>query len=273
MSATAPVVGSRAMSTLPSPTPASSRFARLRQQTQALRQRLFSHPVYHSVQTLSELQVFTRFHVFAVWDFMSLLKWLQRRLTCVEVPWIPPANPQVARLINEIVLGEETDLVGGQVQGHFDLYRQAMQELGASTAEVDRFLDLLRLGDVPQALHRGDLPEGARNFVATTFELLETDSPAQVAAAFTLGREDIIPTMFQSLVDHLGATHPGRLDRFRLYLQRHIEVDGEEHGPAAQAMIELLCGEDEDLWDQARQGAERALTARISLWDSVLGEL
>lgn len=239
-----------------------------------LRERLFTHPVYSRVRSLDDLRAFARHHVYAVWDFMSLLKALQRDLTCVRVPWVPPAHPEVARLVNEIVLGEETDLLAHGVRGHYDLYREAMGEMGASTREVDSFLLRVRSGcPVPEALVEAGAPGPAQAFVRASFEILAGDSTPMTAAAFTLGREDVIPDMFQRLVDTLDAEHPGRLERFRLYLERHIELDGEEHGPAARRMIELLCGEDPELWRQARIGARRALEARLALWDGVVADI
>ena len=64
---------------------------------------LLAHPIYARVNDLAALRAFMQHHVFAVWDFMSLLKSLQRRLTSLEVPWLPPEDPEAARLVNEIV--------------------------------------------------------------------------------------------------------------------------------------------------------------------------
>ena len=74
------------------------------------RQRLMQHPLYKSITDERGLQIFMASHVFCVWDFQCLLKSLQRHLTCVEVPWLPSADPEARRLINEIVLDEESDL-------------------------------------------------------------------------------------------------------------------------------------------------------------------
>jgi Protein of unknown function (DUF3050) len=76
-----------------------------------------------------------------------LLKALQRRLCCVEVPWLPAVDPLGSRLINEVVLAEESDDDGrGGFASHFELYQQAMRRCGASTAGMDNFLGELRRG-------------------------------------------------------------------------------------------------------------------------------
>src|SRR3954471_9932469 len=103
--------------------------------------RLASHPLYASFRTIEDLRTFMETHVFAVWDFMSLLKALQRGLTCVKVPWIPLEN-SAARLINEIVRDEESDLsLTGHTISHFDLYYSAMTECGSNTSCIDRFME------------------------------------------------------------------------------------------------------------------------------------
>ena len=74
------------------------------------REKLLKHKLYSNIETIKDLQVFTENHVYAVWDFMSLLKALQIKLTCTKTPWVPNSNSQTAYLINEIVLAEETDI-------------------------------------------------------------------------------------------------------------------------------------------------------------------
>src|ERR1700738_1271990 len=113
----------------------------------AIRQRMVEHPVFTAIRDIQSLRIFMEAHVFAVWDFMSLLKRLQRDLTCIEVPWLPPRDPQAAQLINQIVLGEQTDIgPKGEPVSHFELYLGAMREVGASTASFKLFQTTLANG-------------------------------------------------------------------------------------------------------------------------------
>jgi len=95
------------------------------------RKTLLTHRLYPALSTTEHLALFMEYHVFAVWDFMSLLKALQMRLTCVGVPWLPIGDARVRRLVNQIVLGEESDCTpDGSAISHFELYLQAMREVG-----------------------------------------------------------------------------------------------------------------------------------------------
>jgi len=210
-------------------------------------------------------------HVFAVWDFMSLLKSLQRELTCVQVPWAPTPFPASRRFVNEIVLGEESDEYEGRPASHFEIYLTAMEQVGADT-NVIRGLAAYPPPSLQELRFEG-LPQASREFVETTFRVIREGSPAAQAAAFALGREDAIPAMFRALVRRLNRDAGGRLNAFVWYLERHIEVDGDDHGPLALGMVEDLCGEDEALWAEAERAAEEALLARIALWDGVLAEI
>jgi hypothetical protein len=101
----------------------SKHIEKLKEEITPLRSQLIGHPLYAKIKTIDHLNVFMEHHVFAVWDFMSLLKSLQRNLTCVNLPWVPVGNPQTRYLINEIVLGEESDVdEQGLRTSHFELY-------------------------------------------------------------------------------------------------------------------------------------------------------
>lgn len=245
---------------------------RLQERLRPLYARLAEHRLYRTFTTVEDLRIFMASHVFAVWDFMSLLKTLQRGLTCVEVPWVPRAFPESRRLVNEIVLGEESDIYEGEAISHFELYLRAMRACGASTAAVEEMLRGLAGGEtLPEALKVA--PGAAQRFMGETFALVEEGRLHAVAAAFTFGREDLIPEMFESFIRDQDARLSGSLGLFRWYLDRHIEVDGGEHGPMALRMITELCGTEAVRWSEAESAAVRALEARLMLWDGIAEEL
>ncbi|NEU98280.1 DUF3050 domain-containing protein [Bradyrhizobium sp. UFLA 03-164] len=238
------------------------------------RNQLANHDVYAGLKCIEDIRVFMEHHVFAVWDFMSLLKSLQRRLSCVEVPWLPVGEARMRRLINEIVLEEETDLIDGEPASHFELYRSAMVAAGANTRPIDAFVAALREGaSVAVALAGCSAPVGARAFVGKTFEIIASDNLHQIAAAFTFGREEAIPGMFRTLVASLARQPSGSLSPFQTYLDRHIGLDEDNHGPMAVAMLAELCGDDERRWEEAADAALAALAARLTLWSTVSSEV
>jgi hypothetical protein len=106
-------------------------------------------------------------------------------------------------------------------------------------------------------------------FVRQTFDLIETGSLWSLASAFTFGREDLLPALFQRIVDELDVEAGGGLEGFRYYLRRHIGLDAGEHGPMAVRLVASLCGTDEGRWQSAEQAAVTALEARRDLWDGV----
>jgi hypothetical protein len=237
------------------------------------REALLSHPIYEAVRDRVALQQFMAAHVFAVWDFMSLLKALQRRLTCVEVPWTPPRSRLAARLVNEIVLGEESDEVRpGLTMSHYELYVQAMREAGADTRPVETFVALISTGTAPSnALAIAAQPVFVRDFVEGTLALAMTGTVEALAASFMLGREDLVPAMFRRLLPTVASS--SETASLRLYLERHIEVDEGHHGPLARRLLSELCGSNEAFWQSAAETARSALVARRKLWDGVLGTL
>jgi hypothetical protein len=248
--------------------------ARLEAKLQPLYARLASHALYRSFIRMEDLRTFMEAHVFAVWDFMSLLKTLQRGLTCVEVPWFPSRTPESRHLVNEIVLGEESDIYNGRHVSHFELYRLALQRCGASTSAIDAFVASFQRGDdLDSALDTCGAPAEAAAFVRDTFSIIQRNRLHATAAAFTFGREDLIPEMFKGFVRDLNRELPGSLETFLWYLDRHIEVDGGEHGPMALRMIAELCGNDEQKWAEAEEAAVFALQSRLRLWDGIAARI
>ena len=233
------------------------------------RGRVITHPLYASLNTHAAILTFMEHHVFAVWDFMSLLKSLQRNLTCVTVPWVPTGPAGSRRLINDIVLAEESDELQGGHISHFEWYVAGMAEAGADHSVVDRFIDLIRAEEpVPCALEDAGVPRAAAEFVTATWGFIASGPVHCQAAAFAFGREELIPDMFTRVV--AVNQDEGGLETFVEYLERHIEVDGDSHTPMAMQMLADLCGEDKGKWLECTQTASAALAARSRLWDGIL---
>jgi Protein of unknown function (DUF3050) len=245
---------------------------RLEQQISEARGRVVSHPMYAALDSQHAIRTFLAHHVFAVWDFMSLLKSLQRQLTCVELPWVPSGPTGSRRLINDIVLVEESDELRGGFISHFELYLEGMTEAGADTSRIEAFVELLRAKTpVFEAIGAADVPVPSAEFMRTTWGFIENLPVHAQAAAFAFGREDLIPDMFTQVV---GVNERiGSLDTFVDYLHRHIEVDGEEHTPMAMQMLADLCGDDEAKWAECAETVNTALAARARLWDGILAAI
>ena len=243
----------------------------LKQRIEQERSKLLVHPVYEKIKNLHGLQRFTETHVFAVWDFMSLLTSLQACLTCVSIPWLPVGTPATRYLINEIVLGEESDLdEAGNRISHFELYLKAMRQMDADTSVIESLLAAAQSNTpILNVIQKAAIPENVKQFLQFTFEVA-LHAPAHVkAAVFTFGREDLIPSMFHQLLGQLYSEVPDKVSTFKYYIERHIEVDGDHHSHLAIQMVEELCGTDKIKWEEATAAAQRALAVRYLLWDSI----
>ncbi len=235
-----------------------------------LRTRLAHHPLYNKINSREKLQVFMQHHVYAVWDFMSLLKYLQNNLTCTQAPWTPKSMAELRFFINEIVLGEESDEdpTGGHIS-HFELYKRAMSEAGASFKGIDQLVNRIAEGtELRQAIEQSSVPSSAAKFIGTTFDIIERDNLHEVAAAFAFGREDLIPDMFLAMVKELNANGQN-FNTFIYYLERHIELDGDHHAGLSALMLSHVCGDDSSKWLAATKTAQEALLARIIFWDGI----
>nr|WP_295923674.1 DUF3050 domain-containing protein [uncultured Dyadobacter sp.] len=253
----------------------NNHITRIQQNIQPLRQQIIDHKVYSVIKDIDDLRAFMRYHIYAVWDFMSLLKSLQNSLTCTTVPWFPAGDGETRHLINEIVTGEESDVdMDGNVKSHFELYLDAMEQCGADTGEITLFIETLRrTGSFESAFALAGTPENARNFVDFTFDTIRTGGDHMQAAIFTFGREDLIPGMFMSIIGDMHKNFPGSISIFKYYLERHIEVDGDHHSHLALQMTANLCGDNETRWQEAEAATIESLQKRIALWDGVYEEI
>ncbi len=241
-----------------------------------LRQRLDNHPIYAAVQTLADLRVFMAQHVHSVWDFMSLIKYLQHTVAPARWPWTPGRDPAVQRFINELVLEEETDTAApgqpGEFASHFELYLAAMREIGADADRPARFVELVRSQGLEAALASGLVPGPALEFTRVTFAFIASGKPHAVAAALALGREHVIPNMFRAFLARMAVSEQ-EAPTFHYYLRRHIHLDEDFHAPLSIRLLDGLCAGDPVRIAEAEAAARQAIEARIRFWDGVLAAL
>ena len=239
---------------------------------QKYKDELLNHSLYNEIKTIDDLHCFLENHVFAVWDFMSLLKALQSKLTCTTTPWIPVGNPETRYLINEIVVAEETDIdLDGNRKSHYELYLDAMKACGANTTPIENFLlDVVETRNIFVSIKQSELHPNVKEFLDFTFRVIEEGEAHQIAAAFTFGREDLIPNMFTEILRNFQQNFPETdLSKLIYYFERHIELDSDEHGPMAMQMITELCNNDDQKWIDVEEISILALEKRKGLWDAI----
>jgi hypothetical protein len=244
------------------------------QQLHPLQAQLNAHPIYSAIQDLRDLRIFMRHHVFSVWDFMSLIKYMQQHLAPTTIPWRPHGDPALRHFINQLVLEQESDSApmrdGGVRYGsQFEYYCQAMSEVGADGENPRHFLALVAERGLDQALYSDLVPLPARHFSEATFSIIREDKPHAVAAALVVGREHLIPAMFLRFLTHM-ALGPDQAPSFHYYLNRHLHLDEHSQGPLSIRLLETLCDNDAVRLKEAETAAQEAICARLRLWDGVL---
>ena len=253
----------------------TTQIEKIKRTIEPLRQEIIHHKVYSAIKDIDDLKVFMQFHVYAVWDFMSLLKTLQRHLTCTSVPWFPKGTADSRYLINEIVVGEESDIdLNGVRKSHFELYLDAMKQCGADISKIKVFTDILKnTGDFNSAYLSSETPKEAQDFMDFTFKVIESGKDYLQSAIFTFGREDLIPGMFISIINEMHKNFPDNISIFKYYIERHIEVDGDHHSHLAIQMTANLCKDNEEYWKEAEEAVIHSLKQRIELWNGVYRQL
>ena len=243
-----------------------------------LQAELEAHPIYNALVSVEDLQVFMQHHIYSVWDFMSLIKFLQSYLAPTTWPWTPQGNASVRHLINSLVLEEESDIAGPEGEGeqvytsHFELYCQTMREVGTTPDAVLAFVNIVVEKGIDAALDAGIAPAPSEAFMRSSFGFINTGKPHVVAAALALGREHVIPGMFRSFLARMDISEQ-QAPAFHYYLHRHIPLDEDFHGPLSLKMLDELCAGDPQHIAEAEQAAQDALKARLAFWDGVVAAL
>ena len=149
------------------------------------------------------------------------------------------------------------------------MYLDAMHQIGADSTEILKLITHIQHGgDLKQGIEEINIPSFVKDFIRFTFDVIESGKTHCIAAAFTFGREDVIPDMFIEILKQADSKNT-KYNKLRYYLDRHIELDGDEHGPLSLQMVEELCAKDEAKCEEIVEISKQALMHRIKLWDGI----
>lgn len=225
------------------------------------------HPVYSRIITPDALKIYMQRHVYFVLDFMFLVKSIQNEYTNTSPIWFPRMmksdNAMIGHYINEIVTTEETDVKFGG-KSHLEYYIEAMKEAKADTSDIESVLCNLKKGTPDRILDIQNVY--ARDIFRQVCRLGDSGKVYAALGVFAVARENIIPEMFTNIVKTIDSEFPGNFTKLRTYLDRHIELDSEEHGPMSSLMLKAIPSE----WEEsARIAIKEDLTRRFDMLNSV----
>ena len=238
-----------------------------------LAEQLANHPLYSAINSKHNLKVFMEHHVYAVWDFMSLIKAMQFHIAPTTVPWIPPKNSHFANYINQLVLEEESDRelvkdTNRTATSHFESYVGAMKEVGGNTFLITNFINSINDKGLDLALDNEYIPAPAKQFMAFTFDIINQNQLHLLASALAYGREVLVPLLFRSLQQGIQINQKDAPNLYA-YLNRHIQLDEQEHGPIVMRMLQDLCAGSDIKKAESLEVAELALVTRLNFWDGI----
>ncbi|WP_191964869.1 DUF3050 domain-containing protein [Synechococcus sp. RSCCF101] len=242
---------------------------------------LKNHPLAEEIRDRASLRLFMEHHVFAVWDFLALLKALQASLADAHHSGDPAVDGSGLAAINRIVAEEEADEAPDNPSGasrvsHLEIYLQAMNEVGADTGPIQRLMERLEAAEVGsltsedalRRLERLPIPQPSLRFLTNTFAMIHTGRASVMAAAFAHGRELLVPQLFQAILDRSlipAQQAPG----LHWYFRRHIAVDGDTHGPQSLALVQSLRRGSANEASLSEAAEQQALGARLALWNGI----
>ena len=238
-----------------------------------LKHKITAHPLFANKLEPKHMCKFMESHIFAVWGFMSILKSLQKIITPNNLPWIPNKNTKngLVNFVNEIVLCEESDYIEGiGYISHFEIYLLAMKNMGARTDQLDKLT--LRIADKgynEKYLDDVDASDEVKSFLKHDLEVSMTGTLPEVVGAFTLGREKVIPNMFGYILPAIKETSTSK--HLITYLERHIDIDGDRHGPLSMKLLDTSCSKKQ--LSIAYATAVKSLELRLLVWDRVYEDI
>ena len=240
----------------------------------SLKMRINKHPLFKNNLDINEIKLFMEAHVFAVWGFMSLLKKIQKKITPQNIPWIPNSNTRngLANFVNEIILGEESDYINGiGYISHFEIYILAMKNINANPNELMKFIKLMKNNNnIVSNLKKINIYKEVKDFLKHDLRIASSGSLAQLVGVFTLGREKVIPNMFKYILQSLSDDK--KIKYLKAYLERHIVVDGERHGPLSLSLLNNVC-DNPKLMCIAYSSAITSLELRLKVWDRIYAQI
>ena len=238
-----------------------------------LKQSITTHPLFTEELNTKQICKFMESHIFAVWGFMSILKSLQKKITPNDLPWIPNENTKngLINFVNEIILCEESDYIDGiGFISHFEIYLLAMKSMGAKSEQLDKFISRINNeGYDEKFLDDVNTSTEVKEFLKHDLEISLNGTLPEIVGAFTLGREKVIPNMFSYILPAIKETASSKY--LVTYLERHIDIDGDRHGPLSMKLLDATCNNEQ--LNSAYTAAIRSLKLRLRVWDKIYNDI
>ncbi len=246
----------------------------LKKRIDELKYKIYNHKLFCTRLNIQQVRYFMESHIFSVWGFMSILKSIQFNLSTTTLPWTPTDNTRngLTNFINEIVLSEESDYIEGiGYTSHFEIYLDAMKEINADTSQILLLLKNIKDdGYIYEHVNRLNILDEVKAFIKFDMETSISGNLPKLVGSFTLGREKVIPNMFEHII--LSVNDVASTSKFITYLNRHIEVDGDRHGPLSSELLEKICSSDQDMLLSYQFGI-KSLKLRLKIWDKISEDL
>lgn len=182
------------------------------------------------------------------------------------------------RALNQIIIDEESDItpVEGVYKSHFNLYLDAMVEIGAPLTIIDDILSYNYQIESPKNIYSTfelseNYCEKCKEYDDEVLDIVQDPDVIPTLVYFVYGREAIIPGMFKKILDVVKDV-PGT-ESLQFYLKRHIEVDADSHSNLAKYILDKFVERTEYTAGNIEQLKNEAIAHRIKLWDAIADEI